>query len=264
MLLDSSFDTVARRRGARGGARLGGLADDPPYASMDLERGRLGRRVEGRSAARTGSREGVVVTASSGGERRWRFSTRSARRLWVTFWISLVVAGLLGFGFSELISRRVRAMSKAARRSPTATSSSGCPRGRPRRDLRPRGLLQPDGREARRGLLGDPGARARDRRRRRVDGRGRRRVRLGGHGARHQPRCDPTARARRRRELVGLRGEPSSPPTPAVLARRATRASRARTPRRRCRWASSRCCCTARRCATKTAPSTAPCCCSPT
>ncbi len=35
-------------------------------------------------------------------------------RLWITFWISLVVAGLMGFGFSELISRRVRAMSKAA------------------------------------------------------------------------------------------------------------------------------------------------------
>jgi PAS domain S-box-containing protein len=34
--------------------------------------------------------------------------------LWVTFWVSLTVAGLLGFAFSEFIGRRIRAMSEAA------------------------------------------------------------------------------------------------------------------------------------------------------
>lgn len=36
-------------------------------------------------------------------------------RLWVTFWVSLLVAGLLGFAFSEFIGRRIRAMSDAAK-----------------------------------------------------------------------------------------------------------------------------------------------------
>jgi PAS domain S-box-containing protein len=35
-------------------------------------------------------------------------------RLWIAFWASLIVAGLLGVGFSEFIGRRVRMMSKAA------------------------------------------------------------------------------------------------------------------------------------------------------
>jgi PAS domain S-box-containing protein len=35
-------------------------------------------------------------------------------RLWITFWVALVVAGALGFAFSEFIGRRVRAMSQAA------------------------------------------------------------------------------------------------------------------------------------------------------
>jgi signal transduction histidine kinase len=35
-------------------------------------------------------------------------------RLWVTFWAALIFAGLIGFAFSEFISRRISAMSKAA------------------------------------------------------------------------------------------------------------------------------------------------------
>jgi signal transduction histidine kinase len=55
----------------------------------------------------------VVITASSAAEPA--AVLRAVRdRLWVTFWISLAVAGLLGFGFSELMSRRIRAMSAAA------------------------------------------------------------------------------------------------------------------------------------------------------
>jgi len=36
-------------------------------------------------------------------------------RLWVTFWVALVFAGLIGFAFSEFISRRIRVMSRAAK-----------------------------------------------------------------------------------------------------------------------------------------------------
>jgi len=35
-------------------------------------------------------------------------------RLWVTFWVALIVAGALGFAFSEFIGRRIRGMSEAA------------------------------------------------------------------------------------------------------------------------------------------------------
>ena len=111
MLLDSSFDS-APGASALEAARLGGLADDPPYASMDLREGGwvvASKVIHGPK----GNREGVVVIASSvASELAILDAVRG--RLWVTFWISLVVAGLMGFGFSELISRRVRAMSKAA------------------------------------------------------------------------------------------------------------------------------------------------------
>ncbi len=111
MLLDSSFDTAPSPQVLEA-ARLGGLADDPPYASMDLKQGGwvvASKVIHGPK----GNREGVVVIASSvASELAILDAVRG--RLWITFWISLVVAGLLGFGFSELISRRVRAMSSAA------------------------------------------------------------------------------------------------------------------------------------------------------
>ncbi len=57
--------------------------------------------------------EGVVVTASSADQAA--AILRSVRdRLWVTFWVSLVIAGLLGYGFSALISKRIRALSEGA------------------------------------------------------------------------------------------------------------------------------------------------------
>ena len=111
MLLDSSYDD-APSEAALDAARLGGLADDPAYASMDLEPGGwvvASKIIHGPK----GSREGVVVTASPVTSALTILDAVRGR-LWVTFWISLVVAGLLGFAFSELISRRVRAMSKAA------------------------------------------------------------------------------------------------------------------------------------------------------
>ncbi|MDO8914532.1 MAG: HAMP domain-containing sensor histidine kinase [Coriobacteriia bacterium] len=57
--------------------------------------------------------EGVVVTASSV-DSAVAILTATRGRLWVAFWVSLAIAGLLGFGFSELIGRRIRAMSAAA------------------------------------------------------------------------------------------------------------------------------------------------------
>jgi signal transduction histidine kinase len=60
-----------------------------------------------------GTLQGVVVTAS-GIDASVAILQAVRDRLWVAFWISLVIAGLLGFGFSELIGRRIRAMSEAA------------------------------------------------------------------------------------------------------------------------------------------------------
>ena len=110
-LLEASYDE-APPEDALEEARLGGLAENPPYASMDLSPGGW---VLAAKALRgpEGSREGVVVTASPVTESLAILdSVRS--RLWVTFWASLAIAGALGFGFSYFISRRIRAMSGAA------------------------------------------------------------------------------------------------------------------------------------------------------
>ncbi|MDY0088566.1 MAG: ATP-binding protein, partial [Coriobacteriia bacterium] len=61
----------------------------------------------------TGVREGVVVLASPVDD-SLRILDAVRDRIWVTFWISLVVAGVLGFVFSDLITRRVNAMLVAA------------------------------------------------------------------------------------------------------------------------------------------------------
>jgi PAS domain S-box-containing protein len=60
-----------------------------------------------------GALEAVVVTASSV-DSAVAILQATRDRLWVAFWVSLVIAGLLGFGFSELIGRRIKAMSRAA------------------------------------------------------------------------------------------------------------------------------------------------------
>lgn len=111
MLLESSYSEVPPNE-ALETARLAGLADDPPYARMDLQTGGwviASRGIHGPN----GSREGVVVTASSVAS-SLAILDAVRERLWITFWISLLIAGLIGFLFSELISRRVRAMSQAA------------------------------------------------------------------------------------------------------------------------------------------------------
>lgn len=110
-LLESSYD-VSPGDATLESARLAGLADEAPFADMDLRHGGwvvASKAIHGPE----GSREGVVVTASSV-DSSLAILDAVRERLWITFWISLVIAGLLGFTFSELISRRVRAMSKAA------------------------------------------------------------------------------------------------------------------------------------------------------
>ncbi len=93
-------------------ARLQGLADDPPYVSMDLAQDGwtvAGKAIYDAGGARSGTSviAGPVTTAMA-------VLSAVRNRLWITFWVALTVAGFLGFAFSELIGRRVRAMSVAA------------------------------------------------------------------------------------------------------------------------------------------------------
>lgn len=61
----------------------------------------------------SGELQGVVVTASSVAPAA--AILRAVReRIWVAFWVSLAIAGLLGLAFAEFISRRIKAMSQAA------------------------------------------------------------------------------------------------------------------------------------------------------
>ena len=94
-------------------ARLQGLADNPPYTAISLSAVSgyvvAGKAVYDPSGHRSAS---VVVAGVPDSELAVLGAARS--RLWITFWVALIVAGALGFAFSELIGRRVRAMSKAA------------------------------------------------------------------------------------------------------------------------------------------------------
>lgn len=110
-LLESAYD-AAPTAPVLESALLWGLNEDAPYVTSDLKPDGwivASQPIHGSS----GQLEGVVVTASTASEPVVILqSVRS--RLWVTFWVSLLIAGLLGFGFSELVSRRIRAMSGAA------------------------------------------------------------------------------------------------------------------------------------------------------
>lgn len=113
-LLESSFDS-APLDAVLESARIRGLAQgsgDAAYVTSDLRTG--GWIVAAHPlAGRDGSLQGVVITASPA-DASATILKAVRDRLWVTFWVSLAVATLLGFGFSELISSRIRAMSSAA------------------------------------------------------------------------------------------------------------------------------------------------------
>ncbi|MDR3686431.1 MAG: ATP-binding protein [Coriobacteriia bacterium] len=93
-------------------ARIQGLADNPPYSTMSLKGDGYvvaGKAIYQPSGERVGT---VVVSGSVDAAMAVLEAVRS--RLWVTFWVALIVAGALGFAFSEFIGRRIRAMSEAA------------------------------------------------------------------------------------------------------------------------------------------------------
>jgi signal transduction histidine kinase len=110
-LLASAFDT-APTAAVLESALLWGLDQNTPHVTSDLRPSGwivASHPIAGPEDAPVG----VVVTASSADQPA--AILRAVRdRLWVTFWVSLAVAGLLGFGFSEIMSRRIRAMSEAA------------------------------------------------------------------------------------------------------------------------------------------------------
>ncbi len=110
-LLESAFD-AAPLDGVLESARLGALGKNGSYVLADLRPN--GWIVAGKPlVGRDGEAYGAVVTASSADQPS--AILRAVRdRLWTTFWISLVIAGAVGFAFSELITRRIRAMSEAA------------------------------------------------------------------------------------------------------------------------------------------------------
>ncbi|MDO9108704.1 MAG: ATP-binding protein [Coriobacteriia bacterium] len=110
-LLESAFD-AAPLEGVLESARLGALGQRGSYALSDLRPS--GWIVAGKPlVGRDGANHGAVVTASSADQPA--AILKSVRdRLWTTFWTSLIIAGLIGFAFSEIIARRIRAMSDAA------------------------------------------------------------------------------------------------------------------------------------------------------
>lgn len=110
-LIEASYE-VAPMAAALEAAQLGALRRGELYSASEL-------RPNGWVLAaqpllgRNGSREGVVVTASVP-DQQVAILHAVRDRLWSTFWLSLLVASLLGFAFSELIGRRIRAMTAAA------------------------------------------------------------------------------------------------------------------------------------------------------
>lgn len=109
-LLASAFDT-SPTSAALESALLWATERNAPYAASDLRTG--GWIVAAHPISRGDTAEGFVITASSA-DPAAAILHAVRDRMWVTFWVSLSIAGLLGFGFSALISRRIRQMSTAA------------------------------------------------------------------------------------------------------------------------------------------------------
>jgi len=93
-------------------ARIQGLADSPPYSHMTLERGEY--VISGKAVYNPEGRRAASVVIASPVTQSIAVLDAVRSQLWTTFWVALIVASLLGVGFSEFIGRRVRRMSKAA------------------------------------------------------------------------------------------------------------------------------------------------------
>lgn len=89
-----------------------GLADAPHFTHMTLKPG--GYVVAGKAVYDANGRRAAVVVTSSSVADSLAVLDAVRSRLWTTFWVALIVAGLLGLGFAEFIGRRVRQMSAAA------------------------------------------------------------------------------------------------------------------------------------------------------
>lgn len=110
-LTESAYD-AAPTDAALEAALVHALGTGSPYVTSDLRAN--GWVVAARPVTTPDGRiAGVVVTASPA-DAPARIMRAVRDRLWVAFWISLAIAGLMGFGFSELMARRMRAMSEAA------------------------------------------------------------------------------------------------------------------------------------------------------
>lgn len=93
-------------------ARAQGLTDAPPYSHMDLVRG--GYSVAAKAVYDPAGRRVAVVVIAEPVTRSLAVLDAVRDRLWTTFWVALIVSGLLGLGFAEFIGRRVRRMTEAA------------------------------------------------------------------------------------------------------------------------------------------------------
>ncbi len=109
-LIESAYD-AAPLAAALEAARVGGLTGNA-YVRSDLTPN--GWVVAAKALRDTEDQvQGVVLTASSSNQSV--AILRAVRgRIWSAFWVSLIVAGLLGFGFAEFIARRTRTMNAAA------------------------------------------------------------------------------------------------------------------------------------------------------
>lgn len=111
-LLDSATGASTPPDAQIEAARVQGLSNNPPYSDVALKEGGftvVGTAIDDPFGQRAGS---LVVASPVTTALTVLDAVRS--RLWVTFWVALIVAGALGFAFSEFIGRRVRAMSDAA------------------------------------------------------------------------------------------------------------------------------------------------------
>jgi signal transduction histidine kinase len=110
-LLKSAYD-VAPPQAVLDSAKFAGLVGKSRYAEADMSQN--GWVVVAQPVGGAGKKRAGVVVAASSVEDSLAILGAVRDRLWITFWVSLIVAGLLGFGFAELIGRRIRSMSDAA------------------------------------------------------------------------------------------------------------------------------------------------------